>query len=339
MSDGLQGTVCSPPDLEPAQGFSLHCLTRGESIGLTSIVATATVSAIAVLAVYLLIVRNVIREFQRGSGKRLIQQPMDIYMLSLLASNSFHSLGSLMNIKWIGEGKVQTGAFCSVQGAMNQVGPVAVALNTLVITLVTFIAVWWGKGIPANQSVRLQLVAAAGIVGTLWLSVALCVLVPFWIHSKPSDLYFSPTPIWCTIGKPYELVRLFAKYLWLWLACLVSFLLYIPLSLWSRGYITVDGWRFRVHKKMCVEDDRGRRRLFLATIAYPLSNAILIAPLSIVRWMQNAGTYPITSTYSLAVAAVFELSGVINVLLFLFIRPNLLLFRSDTRCESCAREL
>jgi hypothetical protein len=63
------------------------------------------------------------------------------------------------------------------------------------ITLVTFIAVWWGKGIPANQSLRFQLVAAAAIVGALWIVVALCVLVPFLVHRKPSDLYFAPTPV------------------------------------------------------------------------------------------------------------------------------------------------
>jgi hypothetical protein len=30
----------------------------------------------------------------------------------------------------------------------------------------------------------------------LWIVVALCVLVPFLVHRKPSDLYFAPTPVW-----------------------------------------------------------------------------------------------------------------------------------------------
>jgi hypothetical protein len=104
-----------------------------------------------------------------------------------------------------------------------------------------------------------------------------------------------------------------------------------------------------------VGDEQGRRRLFLATIAYvftldikfymtsiriffsyPLSNAILLAPLSIIRWMENAGSNFITSEESLAVGAVFGLSGLTNVLLFLLIRPNLLLFRRD-HCERCSK--
>jgi hypothetical protein len=53
--------------------------------------------------------------------------------------------------------------------------------------------------------------------------------------------------------------------------------------------------------------------------------------------MENAGSYLITSEESLAVGAVFGLSGITNVLLFLLIRPNLLLFGKDDRCERCSR--
>jgi len=91
-------------------------------------------------------------------------------------------------------------------------------------------------------------------------------------------------------------------------------------------------WKFRVHGKQNVDDEQGRRRLFLATIAYPVSYAILVAPLSIVRWLQNAGSYQelISSADSLAVGAVFGLSGIVNVVLFLLIRPNLLLFGKES---------
>lgn len=64
-----------------------------------------------------------------------------------------------------------------------------------VITIVTFMAVWWGKGIPAHRTIRLQLVTAAAIAGVMWIFVAFCVLGPFWAHSKPGDMYFAPTPV------------------------------------------------------------------------------------------------------------------------------------------------
>jgi len=336
MSDG---TTCTPQDLELAKGTFLHCVTRGEAIGFTSLVATSTASGIAVLVAFLLVTRNVIRESRSRSRKALIQQPMDIYMLSLFAADLFHALGSWMNIKWIREGKVYTGTYCSVQGAMNQIGPVGVAMNTLVIVVVTFITVWWGRGIPAGGSLKVQLATAAAIVFAMWIAVFLCVLIPYVIHNTPSDPYFAPTPLWCTIAKEFEMARLFAKYLWLWLA-IFSFLLYIPLSLWSQGYITPTRWWFTIHRKTpIVGANEGRRRLFIATIAYPLSNAILIIPLSIVRWIQNAGGSDlITSADSVAVAAIFDLSGLVNILLFFLTRPTLLLFRR-AHCSKCAREV
>jgi hypothetical protein len=245
-----------------------------------------------------------------------------------------------------------------------------------IIACLTFIAVWWDRGTNPRVRVKSDLVVASFVVFGSWIFVALLVLVPARIYNKPSDLYFAPTPVrihsslckhkwldlhiqvWCTINKNYELVRLFAKYLWLWLAFLLSFLLYIPLGLWSRGYVTPDPtiwWKFHLHRRRDVRDEQHRRHLFLATIAYasmlcinfymtlirtffsyPLSNAILIGPLSIVRWMQNTGSN-ISSEEGLDVGAVFALSGVTNVLLFLLIRPNLLLFRRDDCCNRCSK--
>ena len=71
-------------------------------------------------------------------------------------------------------------------------------------------------------------------------------------------------------------------------------------------------------------------------LSYPLSNAILVVPLSVVRWIENTGPNHITSTDTLAAAIIFSFSGVTNVLLLLYIRPNLLLFGRDTNhCECC----
>jgi hypothetical protein len=56
--------------------------------------------------------------------------------------------------------------------------------------------------------------------------------------------------------------------------------------------------------------------------SYPLSTAILIAPLSILRRMQNARSKFISSEEYLDVAAFFAPSGVANVLLFPLNRRN-----------------
>lgn len=57
--------------------------------------------------------------------------------------------------------------------------------------------------------------------------------------------------LWCTINKQYTSIRLWAKYIWLWLALFVSIGFYIPLSLWAIGNLTIDPnswWKFSIQR-------------------------------------------------------------------------------------------
>ena len=58
-----------------------------------------------------------------------------------------------------------------------------------------------------------------------------------------------------------------------------------------------------------------------------------ILPLSVGRWLgfvqENHGGIHIPTTALVAVSAVYLLSGFANVVLFLFTRPNLLLFKDE----------
>ena len=64
--------------------------------------------------------------------------------------------------------------------------------------------------------------------------------------------------------------RVFAVYFWMWTSFLFSLLLYIPLSLWVRGNITIGNrfWKFQFHKRQQMEDRKNLRRLALSLIAY-----------------------------------------------------------------------
>jgi len=75
-------------------------------------------------------------------------------------------------------------------------------------------------------------------------------------------------------------------------------------------------------------------------LSYPLSNAILVIPLSVIRWIENTGPNRITSTDGLVAVIIFGFSGVTNVFLLLYFRPNLLLFgRGTIHCKCCTRLL
>jgi hypothetical protein len=56
---------------------------------------------------------------------------------------------------------------------------------------------------------------------------------------------------------------------------------------------------------------------------YPVSNAILIIPLSVVRWVQLTGSRPIRTGGSIAAQTIFDLNGLVNVLLLVYLRPGL----------------
>jgi hypothetical protein len=78
------------------------------------------------------------------------------------------------------------------------------------------------------------------------------------------------------MGKYYIVQRLFGEYFWMWSALLLSFLLYIPLFFWSRGYLSPDNqvwWKFRIHSRSLwaqAADPEIERRRSMAMIAYVL---------------------------------------------------------------------
>jgi len=327
-----------------------HCLTRGESVVLTLVAESFVASIVAVVWVLGIIWRNYVRVNRDSSdSQRLIQTPGDVFMLSLFLADLINAIGGTINIKWIAEGKVEIGASCTAQAAIQQIGATAVAMTTLGIAVHTFSAVWWGRGLYSTLN-------AAIVVGILWLCNFLFVVIGTGIHANRSDYYMTPVPVsihlftirsrwgptltpfciqyWCWIGPGYVVVRVLEEYAWFWLTLLVSLLAYVPLFFWGRGNITVNQrkwFKFHCHRSEDCADDLSDRRRALKLIAYPLIYSILIIPLSAVRWVEFIhGDAAIRPAAALSVFAIYALSGVCDVVLFVIIRPGLLLFSTDS---------
>ncbi|KAA1473968.1 hypothetical protein DENSPDRAFT_840507 [Dentipellis sp. KUC8613] len=319
------GIICSPDELARSSptSTSIYCLTRGQSIGLTLTSEASFISLFSVLILFGLIVRNIFR-YRRDAVDpwRLLDKPLDIYMLSLFCSDLVQALGGVLDVKWINEGKVYSGTFCSAQGAIQQLGETGVAMTTFVIAVHTFVTAVWKKG------VRSRFVAFC-IVGFIWLYVTLFTSIGLGLHAKGEDRWDTPTPYWCWIGHQWALERIFGEYLWLWITLGTSIIVYIPLFLWSQGIMSVDEhrwWRFRMHPLRKAQDFEPRRRFALSMLAYPLSYSVLVLPLSIVRWLtfSTGGNVPSAATF--VVITLYGLSGMVNVLLLVLTRPRLLLF-------------
>ncbi|KII84202.1 hypothetical protein PLICRDRAFT_46572 [Plicaturopsis crispa FD-325 SS-3] len=300
----------------------IHCLTRGETVGLTLNVVAASMSLVAIVGMFCRIAWNIYRS--PPGKRRLIQEPMDIYMLSLFWANFFQALGTVLGAKWVNDGKTQSGPLCTTQGIIQQLGETNVSLATLVIAVHSFVVVWWGKGTHS-------LPIASATVGVCWLFVILYIIIGESIHH--AQKYEAPSPYWCWIGQDYLKEKISGEYLWFWLCLVVSAVVYIPLHLWSRGNLTIVDDRkwfsFRIHRAVPAEVDtaktRGKRRSF-AMLAYPLVYCVAVLPLSVVRWIGFVNDNRISYQATFAVNFIFELSGLFDVLLFLYARPGLLLF-------------
>jgi len=172
----------------------------------------------------------------------------------------------------------------------------------------------WQVGIRA-RGFTFSLVCLACIFIALWVGIG------GGIHKN----YETPTPYWCWISPRYPGERLAGEYIWLWTALFASAILYIPLYFWAEGFWSVDN----ENKFHWLGPDQRvgyiQRRASLGMLLYPLSYSLIILPLTVARWLQF-GHHHVPSAVTFFAISMFYLSGAINVLLFLIIRPELLLF-------------
>jgi len=103
--------------------------------------------------------RNILRYKKYASAYKwsLAQQPADVYVvrplaiflasllcsyvivfqlaakLSLLVADGLQSIGSSMSAKWVHDGTVAAGRFCTAQGIIKQLGEYSVGLATMVV--------------------------------------------------------------------------------------------------------------------------------------------------------------------------------------------------------------
>lgn len=324
-----RGIMCTP---EQSSDPLIHCLTRGDTIGLTLDAQAGLLSLLAVLYVFLIIIRNVIYRFRRRRGASvrtwyIFEKPTDILMFSLFIADLLQAISSVMDLKWVGSGHVEVGEFCSAQGIIKQLGQVGVALSTLAIALYTFIGVWMGMPIQSNR-------VTGAIIGVVWLFISLLTLLGNVLNDRAREGFERPTPYWCWIGEPFFMWRLFGEYLWLWITLFISIITYIPLYFWSCGNITFDDiswWKFTIHRADHSEELKGIRRHSLIMLLYPGIYCLITLPLSVVRWIgfvqEQRGlvnTIPPAATF--AVMTIFSLSGACNAILLLKTRPESGLF-------------
>jgi len=244
----------------------------------------------------------------------LFRGPADIYMFSLFVFDLLQAIGGILNIRWAHNGIVTTGPYCTAQGLVGQVGELGVALITLLLAVHTFVAAVFQVGLK-TRGVALGLVCLVCVFTILWVAIGA------GIHKN----YETPTPYWCWIGPRFSGERNGGETIWMWIALFASVIVYIPLYFWAEGFWSVDE-RYRFHwRDPDLRVEYTQRRATLRILLYPLAYSLVILPLTIARNLQFRH-HKVPSAVTFFVVSIFYLSGAINVLLCLIVRPRLLLF-------------
>ena len=141
----------------------------------------------------------------------------------------------------------------------------------------------------------------------------------------------------------YEGERIAGEYIWLWISLFTSVIMYIPLYLWAEGRLSVDKqkwYKFYLNNsddRIDYTERRAAMGMLLYAItshvaslphkffSYPLAYALVVLPISVARWIQ-VSRREIPSAAMFFGLSTLNLSGAVNVFLFLTIRSQLLLF-------------
>jgi len=232
------------------------------------------------------------------------------------------ALGRVTSIKWVQEGRVFQGNYCTAQGIIQQFGETGSAMVTTVIAIYTFVVVMWG-------AFKHQLLVAYLVVGFIFVFITLFIGVSVGTQTHGAHHYMTPDGFWCWIGNGsrYNKERYAGEYVWMWIALSVSALTYIPLSFVALGILRVSQthwWKFELHGRGEAQVE-GQKRRSISMIAYPVVYFILVIPTSVVRWVSGFGssTKTLPSAATLATEVLFSLSGLGNVFIFLFTRSDL----------------
>jgi len=248
-------------------------------------------------------------------------------MLTIFIFDIVQAMGGILNVRWAGDGMVTTGPYCTAQGIIKQIGELGTALISLMLATHTFIAALWGVGIQARGF-------TFGLVGLTCVFTALWVGIGNGIHKN----YEAPSPFWCWISPQFKGERLAGEYLWLWVALFAS-IMYVPVYLWANGHLSVGERWYKFHlSKPNQEAEYPQRRTALGMLYYPLAYSLVILPLSVARWslIHNRNVPSAAMFFGLA---MINLSGAVNVLLFLIVRPQILLFAPPEQPVEAEKQL
>jgi G protein-coupled glucose receptor regulating Gpa2 len=265
---------------------------------------------------------SAVRSIHSPDQHKFIRTHVAAYFLSLLLCDLAQGIGSLLNVRWITQGGVEVGSYCTAQAVIKQTGNVGTALWSFVIAVHTFDVLFLRWHIADY--------VCYGTLIAVWSFLGFIVILGTAVVEKPErGPFYGISGYWCWITPAYPVERYALEYLFMFASAGLSFILYSLIFLRLRGNISVSGWHFRFHhsRNGSGQDTSnngifhdGRRDPHLMQVArqmlwYPVAYTILVLPIAAARFSAfNGKDVPFGVT--IFTASIFMLSGFVNAILF-----------------------
>ncbi|KAJ6593635.1 hypothetical protein B0H19DRAFT_1091328 [Mycena capillaripes] len=287
--------------------------TSREVHGVTILVVISCISFTAVVGLLAAIALSAFNTRSSVDKHLFVRTHVAAYFISLLFSDLIQAIGSILNVKWIRDMAVEVGDICVLQGVFKQIADVATAFWTLVIAIHTFCLLFLEL-----KSSRFTLLTTL-IAG--WSGIAAIVIGgPAALDTTHHGPFYGISGYWCWISPEYTTSRITLDYMFMFMAAAFSFVLYSLIFLRMRGNVVVEGRRISF-RRTGLSAWRGKQfenqALAIARqmLLYPVAYTIIILPIAASRFSSFAGN-DVPFEVTVFSAAVFLLSGIVNVTLF-----------------------
>ncbi|RDB24819.1 hypothetical protein Hypma_008005 [Hypsizygus marmoreus] len=288
-----------------------------EMHGVVILVVVSCISLVAVVGLLVAIALSALNTRSSLDQHLFVRTHVAAYFVSLLLCNFLQAIGSIVNAAWINHMGVRAGNLCAFQGVLKQASDIGTAIWTLIIAIHTFCLLF------LEQRMRPFVLWTTLFFG--WSAIACLVMIgPAALETDKRGPFFGISGYWCWISPQYKVERITLDYMIVFLAAFASFVLYLLVFLQLRGKVVQNGWRIRFLKNSETDPTEWRGRkipddqamsIARHMLLYPIAYIIFVLPISASRFASWAGQN-VPFEIMIFSAAVFLLSGLMNVVLF-----------------------
>ncbi|KAF5390129.1 hypothetical protein D9757_003834 [Collybiopsis confluens] len=245
------------------------------------------------------------------------------YLISLFVANTLQSIGTVMSMRWVLRHEVIAGTFCSLQGAIKQLGNVGTAVWSLILSIHLF-------NLLFMRSASTRVVFWATIVLGWSIIGIVVVLGPAALQTGNKGPYFGISGPWCWITNGYPKEQIFLEYFFEFLSAGLSMILYIVVILRVRGNLvrteegkwrlqfvpSWDSWKLAIGRDLI---DTSMLKFASNMVWFPIFYTIILIPITITRLSSFAGNI-VTFAAIVFADVVFNMTGIVNVTLLISTR-------------------